>query len=141
MIAEGGWRLKIKKTTAKNMRNSFNVILLCSHPWRYTVKKGLRFSSPQPGCHLGTKLSLAGNNGIIPGQGKLVCDIPAGDGKIFKLFYSVIVTEKMTPIYCIQPHCGFIKRIFTREIYITGTKNKTNNITITRGHRQVQPNS
>jgi hypothetical protein len=28
---------------------------------QHTVKKGYRFSHPQPGCHL-TKLSLAGNN-------------------------------------------------------------------------------
>jgi hypothetical protein len=31
------------------------------------------------------KLSVAGNNYIIPGQG----EIPAGDGKIGTLFYSV----------------------------------------------------
>jgi hypothetical protein len=28
----------------------------------YTVKKVLRFSRPQPGCHCMTKLSLGGNN-------------------------------------------------------------------------------
>jgi hypothetical protein len=33
---------------------------------RYTVKKGQRFSRP----HLLTKLSLAGNNKIIPCQGE-----------------------------------------------------------------------
>jgi hypothetical protein len=38
-----------------------------------------------------TKLSLAGNNLIIPGAAResLVSDIPAGDGKIVNLFYSV----------------------------------------------------
>jgi hypothetical protein len=35
-----------------------------------------------------TKLSLAGNNLIIPGQGELVSDIPAGTGKLIA-FYSV----------------------------------------------------
>jgi hypothetical protein len=33
-----------------------------------------------------TKLSLAGNNLIIPGQGELLSDIPAGDGKTGNLF-------------------------------------------------------
>jgi hypothetical protein len=32
-----------------------------------------------------TKLSLAGNSLIIPGQGQFSCDIPAGDGKIANL--------------------------------------------------------
>jgi hypothetical protein len=32
----------------------------------YTVKKRLRFSRPQPGCHFLTKHSLAGNNLSIP---------------------------------------------------------------------------
>jgi hypothetical protein len=36
-----------------------------------------------------TKLSLIGNNLILPGQGDFVGDIPAGDGKIDNLFYSV----------------------------------------------------
>ncbi len=35
-------------------------------------------------------LSMAGNNLIIPGQGELVNDIPAGDGKVDNLFYSVL---------------------------------------------------
>ncbi len=39
-----------------------------------------------------TKLSLAGNNLIIPGQGEFgKCDIPPGEGKIANLFYSVAV--------------------------------------------------
>jgi hypothetical protein len=37
------------------------------------------------------KLSLAGNNLIIPGQGEFgVSDIPAGDGKIANLFLQCI---------------------------------------------------
>jgi len=36
-----------------------------------------------------TKLSLAWNNLIIPGQGELFSDIPAAEGKIANLFYSV----------------------------------------------------
>jgi hypothetical protein len=36
-----------------------------------------------------TKLSLDGSNLIIPGRGSFVSDIPAGDGKIINLFYSV----------------------------------------------------
>ncbi len=39
-----------------------------------------------------TELSLAGNNliTVFPAMESLVCDIPAGDGKIDNLFYSVI---------------------------------------------------
>jgi hypothetical protein len=36
-----------------------------------------------------TKLSLAGNNLIIPSWESLVSDFLAGDGKTAKLFYSV----------------------------------------------------
>jgi hypothetical protein len=36
-----------------------------------------------------TKLSLAGNNLIIPARESLVSDLPARDGKIATLFYSV----------------------------------------------------
>jgi hypothetical protein len=54
----------------------------------HTVKKDLPYSRPSRDVTI-TKLSLAGNNLIIPGQGELVSDIPAGDGKIVNLFYSV----------------------------------------------------
>jgi hypothetical protein len=51
----------------------------------YTVKKRLSiFLSPARKSL--TKLSLAGNNLIIPGQGELVNDIPAWDGKLASLF-------------------------------------------------------
>jgi hypothetical protein len=36
-----------------------------------------------------TKPSLAGNNLIIPGQGEFGSDIPAGDGKIDNLFFTI----------------------------------------------------
>jgi hypothetical protein len=35
-----------------------------------------------------TKLSLARNNLLIPGQGEFGSDIPQGDGKIANFFYS-----------------------------------------------------
>jgi hypothetical protein len=38
-------------------------------------------------------MSLAGNL-IIPIRESLVCDIPAGDGKIANLFYSVVILKK-----------------------------------------------
>jgi hypothetical protein len=38
------------------------------------------------------KLSLDGNNLIIPVQGEFDSDILAGDGKIINLFYSVYFT-------------------------------------------------
>jgi hypothetical protein len=41
------------------------------------------------------KLSLVGNNSIIPGHGESgYSDIPAGDWKISNLFYSVLAKGK-----------------------------------------------
>ncbi len=53
----------------------------------YTVKKRLPIF-PSPAGMSQTKLSLAGNNYIIPRQGEfsVISDIPAGDGKIANLF-------------------------------------------------------
>jgi hypothetical protein len=51
----------------------------------YTVKKGYRFSLPPARMSL-TKLSLAGNNLIVPGHGDIDNDIPAGEGKYDRLF-------------------------------------------------------
>jgi hypothetical protein len=42
-----------------------------------------------------TKLSLAGNNKIIPSQESLDSDIPAGDKKMANLFYSLCVSLVM----------------------------------------------
>jgi hypothetical protein len=44
---------------------------------------------PSPAGMSLTKLSLAGNNLIIPSQGEFVSDIPVEDGKKDNLFYSV----------------------------------------------------
>jgi hypothetical protein len=59
----------------------------------YTVKKAFRYSRPHRGMSL-TKLSLDGSYGVIytlflPRE-SLVCDIPAGDGNIEKLFLQCI---------------------------------------------------
>jgi hypothetical protein len=65
-----------------------------------TVKKVIVF--PVPSRDVKTKLSLARNYKIIPGQGSLVSDIPAGDGKNDNLFYSVgslILTIFLDKIY------------------------------------------
>jgi hypothetical protein len=49
-----------------------------------------------------TKLFLAGNNLIIPGQGKFG-DIPAGDGKIFNIFYSDMLLL-LEVVSALKPH-------------------------------------
>jgi hypothetical protein len=58
---------------------------------RYTVKKSREF--PVPRRDVTTKLSLGGNNVVITElflpRGSLVSDIPAGDGKLVNIFYSV----------------------------------------------------
>jgi hypothetical protein len=50
-----------------------------------TVKKGLLFSCPQPGCHLPNS-SWAGIIKLFPARESLVSDTPAGDGKTANLF-------------------------------------------------------
>jgi hypothetical protein len=52
-------------------------------------KKGLAVFPSPAGMSL-TKLSLAGNNSIFPGQGEFVTDIPAGDVKTTNLFLQCI---------------------------------------------------
>jgi hypothetical protein len=54
----------------------------------YTVKKGSRFSRPQPGCHLPNS-PRTGIIKLIQARKGLVSDIPAGDGKTANFFYSV----------------------------------------------------
>ncbi len=54
----------------------------------YTVKKGYRFSRPQLGCHKPDSL-CPGIIKLFPACESLVSDIPAGDGKTNKKFYSV----------------------------------------------------
>ncbi len=55
---------------------------------QYTVKKGYQFSRPQAGCHWPNS-PCAGIIKFFPTRKSLVSDIPAGDGKIEKKFYSV----------------------------------------------------
>jgi hypothetical protein len=50
-----------------------------------TVKKGLPFSRPRPGCHLPNSLWV-GTIKLFPPRESLVSDIAAGDGKIVYLF-------------------------------------------------------
>jgi hypothetical protein len=52
--------------------------------YNYTVKKGCGFPFPCQDVISLTKLSLAGNNQIFPGQGEF--DIPPWDGKTANLF-------------------------------------------------------
>jgi hypothetical protein len=78
-------------------------VMMASH----TVKRLAIYPSPA-GTPL-TKLSLAGNNLIIPGQrpGSLVSDIPAGDGKIANLFLqckyhsaAIYIVRRSSYIHC-----------------------------------------
>ncbi len=52
---------------------------------QYTVKKGQRFSRPQPGCHLPNS-PWPGKIKLSTARESLVSDIPAGDGKTANLF-------------------------------------------------------
>ncbi len=54
--------------------------------YEYTVKK--RFSRPQPGCHFPNS-PLPGIIKLSSARESLVSDIPAGDGKIDNLFFTV----------------------------------------------------
>ncbi len=56
----------------------------------YSVKKGYRFSRPQPGCH-SPNSPWPGINKLFPASERVDSDIPAGDRKNYNLFYSVKV--------------------------------------------------
>jgi hypothetical protein len=60
----------------------------------YTVKTVREFTVPSR--DVTTKLSLGGNNGVITElylpRGSLISDIPAGDGKLVNLFFTVYTT-------------------------------------------------
>jgi hypothetical protein len=56
----------------------------------FTVKKGYRFFRPQPGCHLPNP-PWAGFIKLFPARESLVSNTPTGDGKVAKLFYSVVI--------------------------------------------------
>jgi hypothetical protein len=58
-------------------------------PYIYTVKKGYRFSRPQPGCHVPNS-TWPRIIKLFPPRESLVSGIPAGDGQIINLFYSVV---------------------------------------------------
>ncbi len=63
----------------------------------YTVKKGLRFSRPQPGWHL-LNSPWPGNTLIIPAQGEFGQWHPAGGGKSASLFLSVPIFQSIEDI-------------------------------------------
>ncbi len=60
----------------------------------YFIKKGYRFSCPQPGCHL-PKSPRPGIIQFFPAMESLVSDIPAGDRNIDNFFYSI--NQKFLP--------------------------------------------
>jgi hypothetical protein len=68
----------------------------------YTRKKKVR-EFPVPNRDVTTKLSLGGNNDVITElflpRGSLVCDIPAGDGKLVNLFLRCTLSVKWPSYY------------------------------------------
>ncbi len=68
--------------------------ITCKGTWRHTIKKFIIF--PSPGGISLTKLSLAGNY-KFPARESLVSDIPAGDGKNDKYFYSACLFLSEAP--------------------------------------------
>jgi hypothetical protein len=54
-------------------------------PYIYTVKKGYRFSRPQPGCHVPNS-TWPEINKLFPPRESLVSGILAGDGKSLTFF-------------------------------------------------------
>ncbi len=63
---------------------------------RHTVKKVINF--PVPSRDVINQLSLAGKKLIIPAREDLVCDIPAGDGKIDNLFLQCMIKTILSKI-------------------------------------------
>jgi hypothetical protein len=58
---------------------------------------------PVPSRDVATKLSLGGNNDVITElflpRRSLVCDIPAGHGKLENLFYGVLAVNGLKTFY------------------------------------------
>jgi hypothetical protein len=67
-----------------------------------TVKKGLPFSRPQPGCHLPNS-PWTGIIYLFPSRESFVSDIPAGDGKIVHLFFTVYrpLDKNLPPVWLV----------------------------------------
>ncbi len=75
--------------------------LSCVH----TLKKKVS-NFPVPSGMSLTKLFLAVKNiKLLPGRESLVSDIPAGDGKIDNLFYSVREVMSYSLVHRLRPHC------------------------------------
>ncbi len=78
----------------KTLKNPPTAKLFSARKSLHRKKKVREFSVPSR--DVTTKLSLGGNNDVITElflpRGSLVSDIPAVDGKLVNLFYSVSVT-------------------------------------------------
>jgi hypothetical protein len=96
----------------------------------YTVKKGSRFSRPQTGCHLPNS-PWPGIIQLFPPRESLVSDIPAEDGKISNLFYSVWMQPVARWIYC-RPLCDLpaILHVWICQIYVPPHQSTQNPILI-----------
>ncbi len=68
----------------------------------YTVKKGNRFSRPQPGCNW-PNFPWTGIFKLFPAREILVSDIPAGNGKNNNLFYSAMLVLPAPRLQHAQP--------------------------------------
>ncbi len=77
-------------------------------------KKGYQFSSPQQGCQLCTKLSLASNNSITPGQEEFGQRHPCWGREIANLFYSVSYL-----CFCSQKKSNTTVFFFILQVYKT----------------------
>ncbi len=94
-----------------------------------TVKKGYRFSRPQP-RDVTNQLSLAGNNLIIPGQGDFgYSHIPVGDGKNDNLFLQCtreadVIIQILAHVYHhhMYTHCTLLMTSMSGESKITRNK-------------------
>ncbi len=64
-----------------------------------TVKKSQRFSRLQPACHLpNSPCPVPVIIKLFPAKESLVIDIPAGDGKIVNLFFTVQLQSKLADL-------------------------------------------
>ncbi len=82
----------------------------------YTVRKGKRFSRPQPGCHK-PNYPWPGIVYLFPAMESLVFDIPAGDGKFANLFLQCRPPERPKSFNLMIHPCRYTVRTLPGWMY------------------------
>jgi len=90
------------------------------------VKKGQRYSCPQPGCH-SPNSPWAGIIELFPRRESLVSNIPSGDRNIANLFLQCIISHALTednPVIQFQAILAWFRQILSASWNIKTISNR-----------------